>query len=326
MNRARPCLLLLSVSLTLGTPAATSAQQVLAPERIAFTRVREDETKKGDYRVEAEIWMMNSDGSDPRRLTRNTSDDFGIAWSPDGRTLVFGAVQFEPDSTGELKPVSARIYSMSAEGGPPTAITPADMRAQFPSWSSDGRRIVFHGGTSFQNNAGMEIYVMRSDGTEIRKLTSNNVADIRPDWSPDGRRIAYTSNRSGSSQIHVMNADGSNDVQITTGPAGVHNRAPDWSPSGDKIVFVSSRDGKAQIYVMNADGTGQTRLSNGVEDEGDPEWSADGKHIAFDRDVAFEKKKVPQLYIMNADGSNPVPLTKLPSTSSHAAWSPRQRR
>jgi Tol biopolymer transport system component len=326
MNRARPSLLLLSVSLTLGIPAATAAQQALVPERIAFTRVREDATKKGDYRVEAEIWMMNSDGSDASRLTRNTSDDYGIAWSPDGRTLVFGAVQFQPDSTGDLKPVSARIYSMSAEGGDPKAITSPDMRAQFPSWSSDGRLIVFHGGTELRNNAALEIYVMRSNGTEIRKLTSNNVEDTRPDWSPDGRRIAYTSNRSGSNQIHVMNADGSNDVQITTGAGGVHNRAPDWSPSGDKIVFVSTRDGRAQIYVMNADGTGQTRLSDGGEDEADPEWSADGKQIVFDRDVALEKKKVPQLYIMNADGSNPVPLTRLPSSSSHAAWSPRQRR
>ena len=315
--------LMLHIGFVFSFASAIAAQQPNARERIAFTRVREDVSKQGDYRLEAEIWMMSADGTNARRLTHNTTDDFGIAWSPDGTQLMFGAVQFEPDSTGQLKAVTARIYSMPAEGGNPKPITPVDLRAQFPSWSDDGRLIVFQGGRGF-GNAALEIYIMNADGSDLRQLTSNTIADFRPDWSPDGRRIAYVSTRSGSSQIHVMNADGSGDVQITTGVARVNNQAPDWSPDGTKIVFVSSRDGNAEIYVMNADGTELTRLTNHPAQESDPEWSADGKRIVFDRDVVFADKKVPQLYIMNADGSNQVALTSLPASSSHAAWGPRR--
>ena len=65
--------------------------------RIAFTRVREDVRTAGDYRFEAEIWVMESGGTNPRRVTYNTSDDFGVAWSPDEKSIVFGATQFGPD-------------------------------------------------------------------------------------------------------------------------------------------------------------------------------------------------------------------------------------
>lgn len=327
MNRRPPGVraYVLLVALTLSVPAVLMAQRAPRQDRIAFTRVREDVRTEGDYRVEAEIWTMNVDGSDARRLTSNKSDDYGVAWSPDGTTLVFGAVQFAPDSTGELTPRTAHIYRISADGGIATLISPRGFRAQFPSWSADGRFIVFHGSQGIGDNTSLDIYVMKPDGSDLRQLTSNARADTRPDWSPDGRRIAYSSNRSGSNQIHVMNSDGSGDVQITTVAQGARNQAPDWSPDGTKIVFVSNRDGDTEIYVMNADGSDQQRLTDNPTSDDDPEWSFDGKQIVFDRNVEFGTKKVPQLFIMNSDGSNPVALTTLPSSSSHAASGPPRR-
>ena len=318
----RAALLLLSFGMSI-SPA--TAQRAFGQDRIAFTRVREDVRVDGDYRVEAEIWMMDRDGRNARRLTTNTSDDYGVAWSPDGRTVVLGAVQFEHDSAGELKPKTAQLYIMSSEGGQPKLISPPGMRAQFPSWSADGRYIAFHGSRGIGNNTALDVYVVHPDGSGLRQLTSNAWADTRPDWSPDGTHIAYNSNRSGSSQIHVMNADGSNDVQLTTGAKGMTNQAPDWSPDGSKIVFVSTRDGDTEIYTMNADGTDQRRLTNSPTGDDDPEWSGDGSQIVFDRTVAFGQKKVPQLYIMSADGSSQAALTELPSSSSHAASSPRRK-
>src|SRR5688572_19148007 len=105
----RATLLLLTFGISI--PPAW-AQRTSSQDRIAFTRVREDVRVPGDYQVEAEIWMMDADGRNARRLTTNTSDDFGIAWSPDGKTVVFGAVQFERDSAGEFKPKTAQLYTM----------------------------------------------------------------------------------------------------------------------------------------------------------------------------------------------------------------------
>jgi Tol biopolymer transport system component len=121
-------------------------------------------------------------------------------------------------------------------------------------------------------------------------------------------KIAFESDRSGNNDIWVMNADGTNPVQLTTDPAGDHT--PAWSPDGTKIAFVSDRDGgNFEIYVMNADGSGQTRLTDDPAQDFDPTWSPDGSRIAFvsDRDDGFF-----DIFVMNADGSGPTNLTNVP--------------
>lgn len=286
--------------------------------RIAFTRVREDVRTAGDYRFEAEIWMMESNGTSPRRVTYNTSDDFGAAWSPDEKSIVFGATQFGPDQMGKLVALTQHLYVVDANGGDPVMLTPVDMRAQFPSWSSDGSRIAFHGSHAGVGNA-LEIFLIDPDGKNLRKLTSNTWLDARPDWSPDTRKLAFQSNRDGSTEIFVMRPDGSEVVQLTNSDSSAYNQSPDWSPDGKQILFVSTRDGDPEIYVMNADGMHVTRVTNHPGRDLDPEWSPDGK-IIFDREVVLNGKGFKQLHVMNADGSNVIALTVAPSSNSHAAW------
>jgi Tol biopolymer transport system component len=287
--------------------------------RIAFTRVREDVRTAGDYRFEAEIWVMESGGTNPRRVTYNTSDDFGAAWSPDEKSIVFGATQFGLDDQGGIVALTQHLYVAGVNGGDPVMLTPKDMRAQFPSWSSNGSGIAFHGSHAGVGNA-LEIFLIDPDGTNLRKLTSNTWLDSRPDWSPDSRMLAFQSNRDGSMEIFVMQPDGSDVVQLTNSDSSVSNQAPDWSPDGKQIVFVSTRDGNQEVYVMNADGTNVTRVTNHPGSDGDPEWSPDGR-IIFVRDVALDGKGFNQLHVMNADGSNVMALTVAPSSNSHAAWS-----
>ena len=287
--------------------------------RIAFTRVREDVRTAGDYRFEAEIWVMESDGTNARRVTYNTSDDFGVAWSPDGKSLVFGATQFGRDGNGSVVPLTQHLYIVDAKGGDPVMLTPTDMRAQFPSWSPDGSRIVFHGSHSRFGNA-LEIFLIDPDGSNLRKLTSNTWLDARPDWSPDGDKLAFQSNRDGSVEIFIMKPDGSDVMQLTKSDSAASNHAPDWSPDGKQILFVSTRDGNPEVYLMNADGTHVTRVTNHPGDDVDPEWSPDGR-IIFDREVAVGARGFKQLHIMNADGTNVSALMMEPSSNSHAAWS-----
>ena len=84
-------------------------------------------------------------------------------------------------------------------------------------------------------------------------------------------KIAFHSNRDGNSEIYVMNADGSEQTNLT------NNRAPDafpsWSPDGKKIAFSSDRDGNSEIYVMNADGSEQVNLTNNRAQDWFPSWS-----------------------------------------------------
>jgi dipeptidyl aminopeptidase/acylaminoacyl peptidase len=124
-------------------------------------------------------------------------------------------------------------------------------------------------------------------------------------------RIAF--DRSGA--IYVMDADGSNPVNLTDHAAGAWY--PVVSPDGTRIAFLSSRDGSVDIYVMDADGSNPVNLTNNPAWDAEPTWSPDGTRIAFTSDRDGE----PDIYVMDADGSNAVRLTTNPLRYS-PAWSP----
>jgi Tol biopolymer transport system component len=96
---------------------------------------------------------------------------------------------------------------------------------------------------------------MNADGTDQTNVSHNDLTEGGPTWSPDGKRIAFASvpDEYSTSQIYVMDADGSNRVKIS----GDHPRDmsdPAWSPDGKRVAFYS-HDGGDAIYVMNVDGT-----------------------------------------------------------------------
>jgi Tol biopolymer transport system component len=130
-------------------------------------------------------------------------------------------------------------------------------------------------------------------------------------------RIAFASDRGGSNEIFVMDADGSHLVRLTSGP-GSPNGEPDWSPDGTKFVFHSTRTGNFDVFVMHADGTNQVNLTNNAGIDMQPHWSPDGTKIAF----ASNRTGNVEVFVMNADGSNPVNLTNHPATEGHPVWSP----
>jgi Tol biopolymer transport system component len=91
----------------------------------------------------------------------------------------------------------------------------------------------------------------------------------------DGTKIAFQSDRDGNFEIYVMDADGSDPVNLTNNPA--YDAQPAWSPDGTRIAFHSYRDGNYEIYVMGADGSNPVRLTDNPEGDGYPAWSP-GSH------------------------------------------------
>ena len=277
-----------------------------------------------------EIYVMDADGKNQRRLTNHLADDDSPSWSPDGKRIAFVSKAFESDRDGEVhfrdgRPTS-EIYVMDVDGGNPQNLTLNPGRDFSPAWSPDGKRIAFSSNREGRFN--YEIYVMGADGGNPQRLTNDPHADIQPSWSPDGRRIVFSARRAGhfetkfsiTNEIYVMEADGRNQRRLTKNPHD--DLSPSWSPDGKRIAFSARRDGHVadkwgltyEIYVMDADGRNEQRLTENGVYEGQPSWSPDSRRIAFvsDRDGNYE------IYVMDADGGNQLNL----SNNRHGDYSP----
>ncbi len=165
----------------------------------------------------------------------------------------------------------------------------------------------------------MEVAIMQDDGTDVRRLSPVQGVDFRGMWSPDGTQIVYSSTSFGDRGIVVMNADGTGQTALTSGPG---DDDPAWSFDGQSIVYVCPDAGAVDdICVMNADGANRRNLTNTpAYFEHNPSWSRDGRFIFFS---AVRDLKKLDIWIMNADGSNQRRWSKTDRDADHiAAWHP----
>ena len=271
-----------------------------------------------------EIYVMDADGGNQRRLTNNRHDDWSPSWSPDGKRIAF---ESDRDGHPDVIPgwFTSEIYVMDADGGNQQKLTNNPSRDTSPSWSPDGKRIAFQSDRDNDRDHNIEIYVMDADGSNPQNLTNNPTADYFPSWSPDGKRIVFSAVREGhfknnldiTFEIYVMDADGGNEQRLTENRK--NDLFPSWSPDGERIAFAADRKGDFQnfeIYVMDADGGNQQKLTENRVYDWSPSWSPDGERIVF----MSERDGNPQIYVMDADGGNQQNLTNNPHVDVSPAW------
>lgn len=253
-----------------------------------------------------EIYTVNTDGTNPTKLTNRFGRDAGPNWSPDARKIVF-YTHFDNQNIWS-------IFVMDANGRNIQRLTnTVNVYDSSPIWSPDGTQIMFTREYPLQDFKA-ELWTMDADGSNLKRFY--DIDGLGGCWSPDGSKVAFCSSQNGNFEIYNINVDGSDLIRLTNNSA--RDLWPSWSPNGERLVFISERDGNSEIYTMKTDGTDIKRLTNNPGIDIDPDWSPDGMQIAFNsnRGGSYE------IYIMNSDGSNQTKITSMPVHNIQPDWRP----
>lgn len=274
-----------------------TGEQGIARSRIAFV------SEKGGGK---ELFVMDYDGYNPRRVTFDESLNLAPSWSPDKLRLVFVTYRGGGDpQIQELDLTTGKRRTLVALPG--LNIT--------PEWAPSGEELAF--ATTKDGNA--EIYKVDKTGRRLERLTNHWAADLAPTWSPTGREIAFTSDRGGTPQIYLMSAEGTGVRPLTYKDRhGTYNTAAAWSPKGNWIAYVCRDDQRIlKLCLISPDGQQWRQLTSGSSSDESPSWAADGRHVAF----SSTRNGKRDIYMINVDGTGLERLTANGTYNDDPAWS-----
>ena len=250
-----------------------------------------------------EIYTMDYDGTNQHALTAHRSIAITPRWSPVDDRIAY-------TTWGNAGP---QIAIMSASGERSSFAQPTGSANSIPSWSPDGKSIVY----ASRRDGDTEIYSADADGRNPRRLTNSRSIDVSPFYnSATGRRIVFVSDRSGTPQVWTMSYDGT-DVQRITDEGG-EAANPVYSPDGRLIAFSWNKpqSGGFDIYLYDTQTQKFTQLTSNSGNNERPTFAPDGKHIAFQS----TRSGGTQIYSMTLDGKKVLQLTNSGSNEG-PTWS-----
>ncbi len=293
-EESRSSILLLSVEdgqrkVLVSQPDLYVARPILSPDGTAIAYAQ------GAGFIASDIYVVPASGGRSRRLTSDGRFLSGLAWTADGREIVFSS------NRGGL----LRLWRISSSGGTPALVNGLGERASSPTISTKGDRLAYIHGRDDANLWRTRGPVWKGRPPPPMKIVASSRADDEAAYAPDGKRIAFASDRSGSKEIWTCNSDGTNQAQLTSLGA-TDAGSPSWSPDGKTIAFDARLEGHGDIFVISADGGAPRRLTTDPVDNNVPTWSRDGKWIYFSstRTGNWQIWKVP------SGGGSAVQVTK----------------
>ena len=229
-----------------------------------------------------------------RRLTNQGAVVAGIAWAPDGRSVLYAA---SPDMTSPF-----RLWRLPVSStGRPELLSWAGDGVTYPALSRTGNRLAYT--RVVPGDSGIWKF---EAGVPPAKFSSTTRPELDPQFSPDGKRVAFSANRTGQgSELWVSNHDGTNQARLTEG-TGRMLGGPRWSPDSRWIVYnAQQEDGRWEIFRIDSAGGQMQNLTAHPSDDNLPSYSRDGNWIYFssNRTGSYE------IYRMPAAGGEPRQIT-----------------
>ena len=216
-----------------------------------------------------QVFVMNADGSDKKRVTDGKGLTKHPVWSPDGKMIAYVG----SDGTS----VSSELYVIDSSGGAARAVTSNGSVKVYPLWTNDGKSLVFAQGSGDRDQS---IAVVSLEGGEPRTLVeAGSIKGLQ--MSPTEDKLVYyqviypTETTQGGTDVFVVPLEGGSPTLIT--PMGANDYWADWSPDGKKLTWVTSVSTETgpqnKILVANADGSDQRVITTGAGADYQPLWA-----------------------------------------------------
>lgn len=325
-------------------------------KQIAFVSYRDQNT---------EVYVMNADGSNIRRITNHPAFDNYPVFSPDGTAIAFqsnrenerteiylqnlnndspprkissfaaetgmGPKSWSDDGTEMFlwteKNGKAQISRVKVDPYPATIVLSEGGGLRMPRLSPDGRLMLYQ---EHQQDGSIAVRFVDLGTKETRTIYKSSPGTppdyvLSPAWSRDGGKVVFSDNAGGNSDIFVIDADGSNLRKLTDDP--LPDRNPVFSAKDGEIIFDRHYYGIARLFRMNVDGTDQRLLTNAEGYELTAAISPDGDSLAFGGDRVTAGSRGLDIRIIDLrDPAREVQLTAMRFHETSPTFSPDGKR
>lgn len=255
-----------------------------------------------------ELYVIPANGGEAKRLTFENKIVFGIAWTPDGREIVFSSnggytLRRIPATGGQSLPLAGTSGFSVAWGN----------RIEQLSIARQGNRMAYAQRFQDVNSYRIELSNAPAAIKPPEPVNATSQLEAQFNYSHDGKRLVFASDRSGNVEIFVCASDGSNTYQLTH-LGDPETGSPQWSPDGQFIAFDSRHNGNSDIFIVRATGGEPRRLTTDKAEDVTPFWSPDGKWVYFSskRTGDWQVWKMPPeggeaIQLTHQGGTGPVP-------------------